>query len=397
MNGLRLRRRSASRRPASPPFPTPASPTDNRRRDPPAWSGSPQASTSSPRRLGPSAIHGRRFRKNRVRLGRIALGRSHPRRITSLPGGAWITPADMVRSGSRTKKYSFVNLHGWRQTVSMSTHQPPFSSRSLYRNTSEKPANRPAAVAEHPLRRQHLARVLEDRASREILELVVGVQVELVAVGAERGDDQTLHHRQRPQPDRLHHGGGRWMIDLESPSKLNRPLNLVRRRKLIISVGRTEAAAPEGQGDRPRRPGGADRIAPLSAVWSAGRPGEGRESGTEDRRVTPRRGAARRRGAAEWREGRADRRRDAPLRRRARDRRRHVRARLARGGVSRGLLHYYFGTKERLLIEVLRSDAETRIAMLDEPLAAAETVDEVIAVLVVRGRGGAPRATPAST
>ena len=51
-------------------------------------------------------------------------------------------------------------------------------------------------------------------------------------------------------------------------------------------------------------------------------------------------------------------------------------------GVSRGLLHYYFGTKERLLIEVLRNDAETRIAMLDEPLAAANTVDDVIAVLV---------------
>ncbi|OLE35613.1 MAG: hypothetical protein AUG48_10125 [Actinobacteria bacterium 13_1_20CM_3_68_9] len=51
-------------------------------------------------------------------------------------------------------------------------------------------------------------------------------------------------------------------------------------------------------------------------------------------------------------------------------------------GVSRGLLHYYFGTKERLLIEVLRRDAETRIAMLDEPLAAAETADDVIAVLV---------------
>src|SRR6266550_2594012 len=51
-------------------------------------------------------------------------------------------------------------------------------------------------------------------------------------------------------------------------------------------------------------------------------------------------------------------------------------------GVSRGLLHYYFGTKERLLIEVLRKDAETRFAMLDEPLAAAETADDVIAVLV---------------
>jgi AcrR family transcriptional regulator len=50
--------------------------------------------------------------------------------------------------------------------------------------------------------------------------------------------------------------------------------------------------------------------------------------------------------------------------------------------VSRGLLHYYFGTKERLLIEVLRSDAETRIGMLDEPLGRAKTVDEVIEVLV---------------
>jgi AcrR family transcriptional regulator len=51
-------------------------------------------------------------------------------------------------------------------------------------------------------------------------------------------------------------------------------------------------------------------------------------------------------------------------------------------GVSRGLLHYYFGTKERLLIQVLRSDAETRIAMLDAPLDRAKTVDEVIEVLV---------------
>jgi AcrR family transcriptional regulator len=53
-----------------------------------------------------------------------------------------------------------------------------------------------------------------------------------------------------------------------------------------------------------------------------------------------------------------------------------------RAGVSRGLLHYYFGTKERLLIEVLRRDAETRIGMLDEPLAAAGSVDDVVAVLV---------------
>jgi AcrR family transcriptional regulator len=53
-----------------------------------------------------------------------------------------------------------------------------------------------------------------------------------------------------------------------------------------------------------------------------------------------------------------------------------------RAGVSRGLLHYYFGTKERLLIEVLRRDAEMRIGMLDAPLAAAKTVDDVVAVLV---------------
>jgi len=51
-------------------------------------------------------------------------------------------------------------------------------------------------------------------------------------------------------------------------------------------------------------------------------------------------------------------------------------------GVSRGLLHYYFGTKERLLVEVVRRDAEIRVARLDEPLAQAKTVDDVIDVLV---------------
>ena len=51
-------------------------------------------------------------------------------------------------------------------------------------------------------------------------------------------------------------------------------------------------------------------------------------------------------------------------------------------GVSRGLLHYYFGTKERLLVEVVRRDAEIRINRLDEPLARAKTVDDVIDVLV---------------
>jgi AcrR family transcriptional regulator len=51
-------------------------------------------------------------------------------------------------------------------------------------------------------------------------------------------------------------------------------------------------------------------------------------------------------------------------------------------GVSRGLLHYYFGTKERLLVEVVRRDTEIRVARLDEPLEKAKTVDDVIDVLL---------------
>jgi AcrR family transcriptional regulator len=51
----------------------------------------------------------------------------------------------------------------------------------------------------------------------------------------------------------------------------------------------------------------------------------------------------------------------------------------ARAGVSRGLLHYYFGTKERLLVEVIRRDTQARIAAIGDGLAAARTVDEAIA------------------
>ncbi len=51
-------------------------------------------------------------------------------------------------------------------------------------------------------------------------------------------------------------------------------------------------------------------------------------------------------------------------------------------GVSRGLLHYYFGTKERLLVEVVRRDSEIRVARLDEPLANAGTADDVIDILL---------------
>src|SRR5437764_3599390 len=51
-------------------------------------------------------------------------------------------------------------------------------------------------------------------------------------------------------------------------------------------------------------------------------------------------------------------------------------------GVSRGLLHYYFGTKEQLLVEVVRRDCELRLAVLDERLAEARTADDFIDLLV---------------
>lgn len=51
-------------------------------------------------------------------------------------------------------------------------------------------------------------------------------------------------------------------------------------------------------------------------------------------------------------------------------------------GVSRGLLHYYFGTKERLLVEVVKRDTELRVERLDERLAPAKTVDDVVGALV---------------
>ena len=50
--------------------------------------------------------------------------------------------------------------------------------------------------------------------------------------------------------------------------------------------------------------------------------------------------------------------------------------------VSRGLLHYYFGTKERLLAEVVRRDCELRMHLIDEQLAGARSADDVIDGLV---------------
>src|SRR6478735_7289746 len=51
-------------------------------------------------------------------------------------------------------------------------------------------------------------------------------------------------------------------------------------------------------------------------------------------------------------------------------------------GVSRGLLHYYFGTKERLLAEVVRRDGELKMEALEAQLAGARTADDFISLLV---------------
>jgi AcrR family transcriptional regulator len=51
-------------------------------------------------------------------------------------------------------------------------------------------------------------------------------------------------------------------------------------------------------------------------------------------------------------------------------------------GVSRGLLHYYFGTKERLLVEVVRHDCDMRHELLDRQLTGARTADDFIDRLV---------------
>src|SRR3982074_670727 len=53
-------------------------------------------------------------------------------------------------------------------------------------------------------------------------------------------------------------------------------------------------------------------------------------------------------------------------------------------GVSRGLLHYYFGTKERLLVEVVRHDSDVRVRRLEESLAGADSVDAIVQSLVTQ-------------
>src|SRR4051795_9387246 len=51
-------------------------------------------------------------------------------------------------------------------------------------------------------------------------------------------------------------------------------------------------------------------------------------------------------------------------------------------GVSRGLLHYYFGSKEQLLVEAVRLECDVRDELLDEALEGASSVEEVLDALV---------------
>jgi len=51
-------------------------------------------------------------------------------------------------------------------------------------------------------------------------------------------------------------------------------------------------------------------------------------------------------------------------------------------GVSRGLLHYYFGSKERLLVEVVGHDCDVRMSRLEESLSGARSGDAIVEVLV---------------
>ena len=51
-------------------------------------------------------------------------------------------------------------------------------------------------------------------------------------------------------------------------------------------------------------------------------------------------------------------------------------------GVSRGLLHYYFGSKERLLVEVVRHDADVRVQAIEERLRDARSLDAIVQALV---------------
>jgi AcrR family transcriptional regulator len=50
-------------------------------------------------------------------------------------------------------------------------------------------------------------------------------------------------------------------------------------------------------------------------------------------------------------------------------------------GVSRGLLHYYFGTKEQLLAEAVRRDCQLRLERLEQQLAGAQTAEDFVGLM----------------
>jgi len=50
-------------------------------------------------------------------------------------------------------------------------------------------------------------------------------------------------------------------------------------------------------------------------------------------------------------------------------------------GVSRGLLHYYFGTKEQLLVEAVRRDCEVRLERLELQLSRAESAQDFMQLM----------------
>jgi AcrR family transcriptional regulator len=50
-------------------------------------------------------------------------------------------------------------------------------------------------------------------------------------------------------------------------------------------------------------------------------------------------------------------------------------------GVSRGLLHYYFGTKEQLLVQAVRRDCELRMENLERQVSSARSADDFIELM----------------
>lgn len=52
-------------------------------------------------------------------------------------------------------------------------------------------------------------------------------------------------------------------------------------------------------------------------------------------------------------------------------------------GVSRGLLHYYFGTKERLMIEVVRRETDHLISMVDLASESAESAEQLVEIVLL--------------